>query len=927
MLRRFNKLKLAAALAGACAMSAGLGGCTGNESTAALLAQARQFQQQGDTGAALVQLKNALENDPADADARYQIATVYNETGEALAAEKEIRRALGFGYPIDAGMPVLAKALMLQGKYQKVLDETDQASVRNGIELLSLRGDASLALDKRTAAKEMYERVLFVRPEYPDALIGMGRLAFVNGDAEAARSYAERVLAADPRNTDALLFEGDLLRAQNQPDKALATYDKVLAVNPGHRSAHIEKAYLEIGIGRFDAAQADLAAARRNAPASLIITYTQALLDYSQGDSAAAQEALQNVLRVAPEHPPSLLLAGAVDLKLGSLNQAEQHLKHYLEKYPNNAYARKMLATTLLRNGKPPSALTVLKPMMKDHAQQDSQLLALAGESYMQVRDFNKATQYFERATVLEPKAAGLRTSLGLSKLGAGNNAQAVRDLREAVKLDATSSKAGMALVRTELGLGHFDDAYSAVLDLEKSQPDNGPVQDLKGMVFLSKQDAKQARAAFEKALRLQPSYFPAASNLAQLDTSEKNPVAARQHLLAFLEQNSGHVDAMTALAALAAAQQNNDEATQWLERASTENPDAIAPAVRLLTHYLLIGQKQKALTLARQVQVSHPDNPDLLDLLGKSQLANGETTNALDSYKRLAAALPRSAQVQMQVAALQILMRNTAAAEDTLKTALAMQPNFPAAQLAQAELQVRKGSYELALLTARQLQRQYPDAAAGYQLEADVLAEQQKAAQALPMYEKAFSFSKSSELLIKTNSALRQNGRAQEAEAQLAQWLRAHPDDTRVKLYKAETLLEAHQYRPAADHLENMLRQHPQNVAVLNNLAWTYQQTKDARAQQMAEEAYKLASDQPVVMDTLGWILVDQGDPARGLALLQKANVHAPAARDIRYHMAMAYFKIGDKASARRELDALMAGNMKFAQADDARALRKLLD
>jgi tetratricopeptide (TPR) repeat protein len=805
MLRRFNKLKLAAALAGACAMSAGLGGCTGNESTAELLAQARQFQQQGDTGAALIQLKNALENDPADADARYQIATVYNETGEALAAEKEIRRAFGLGYSIDAGMPVLAKALMLQGKYQKVLDETAQVSARNAVELLTLRGEASLALDKRTAAKAMYDRVLLVRPGFPGALIGLGRLAFVNGDAEAARSYAERVLAADPRNTDALLFEGDLLRAQNQPDKALATYDKVLAVNPGHRSAHIEKAYLEIGIGRFDAAQADLAAARRNAPASLIITYTQALLDYSQGNSAAAQEALQEVLRVAPEHPPSLLLAGAVDLKLGSLNQAEQHLKRYLEKYPDNAYARKMLATTLLRNGKPPSALAVLKPMMKDDAQQDSQLLALAGESYMQVRDFNKATRYFERATVLEPNAAGLRTSLGLSKLGAGNNAQAMHDLREAVKLDATSAKAGMALVRTELGLGHFDDAYAAVLDLEKSQPDNGPVQDLKGMVFLSKQDAKQARAAFEKALRLQPSYFPAASNLA--------------------------------------------------------------------------------------------------------------------------AALPRSAQVQMQVAALQILMRNTAAAEDTLKTALAMQPNFPAAQLAQAELQVRKGSYELALLTARQLQRQYPGAAAGYQLEADVLTEQQKPARALPMYEKAFSFSKTNELLIKTNSALRQNGRVQEAEAQLAQWLRAHPDDTRVKLYKAEALLAARQYRPAADHLENMLRQHPQNVAVLNNLAWTYQQTRDARAQQMAEEAYKLASDQPMVMDTLGWILVDQGDPARGLALLQKANVRAPAARDIRYHMAMAYFKTGDKASARRELDALMAGNTKFAQADDARALRKLLD
>ena len=49
-------------------------------------------------------------------------------------------------------------------------------------------------------------------------------------------------------------------------------------------------------------------------------------------------------------------------------------------------------------------------------------MLALAGETYMQVHDFNKASAYLEKAAALSPKAAGLRTSLGLSRLAQGDS-------------------------------------------------------------------------------------------------------------------------------------------------------------------------------------------------------------------------------------------------------------------------------------------------------------------------------------------------------------------------------------------------------------------------------------------------------------------------------------------------------------------------
>jgi Flp pilus assembly protein TadD len=125
---------------------------------------------------------------------------------------------------------------------------------------------------------------------------------------------------------------------------------------------------------------------------------------------------------------------------------------------------------------------------------------------------------------------------------------------------------------------------------------------------------------------------------------------------------------------------------------------------------------------------------------------------------------------------------------------------------------------------------------------------------------------------------------------------------------------------------LEHVRERQPDNAVVLNNLALAYQELGDARAGATAEAAYKHAGEQPDVMDTLAWILVGKGgskeDGVRGLALLQKAHALAPKARDIRYHLAAALAQQGDRAGARRELEALAAGDMRFAQADQVRGL-----
>ncbi|UMR32048.1 tetratricopeptide repeat protein [Massilia sp. MB5] len=117
--------------------------------------------------------------------------------------------------------------------------------------------------------------------------------------------------------------------------------------------------------------------------------------------------------------------------------------------------------------------------------------------------------------------------------------------------------------------------------------------------------------------------------------------------------------------------------------------------------------------------------------------------------------------------------------------------------------------------------------------------------------------------------------------------------------------------------------------MIVLNNLAWVYQQMKDPRALSVAEQAYKLQSSHPSVVDTLGWLLIEQGNTTRGIELLRKAIAGVPderAAGELRYHLAYGLHKSGDKAGARKELEKLLASGAQFPQLEEARSLLKQL-
>ncbi|WP_338762108.1 XrtA/PEP-CTERM system TPR-repeat protein PrsT [Massilia sp. METH4] len=439
--------------------------------------------------------------------------------------------------------------------------------------------------------------------------------------------------------------------------------------------------------------------------------------------------------------------------------------------------------------------------------------------------------------------------------------------------------------------------------------------------MLLARSDVDGARAAYLKALALDPAYLFALDNLANLDIAEKKPDEARKRYEAALAKDKKNAALMTSLARLEARLGKQAEAVRWLEQASRENPDDKAAASQLAAYYLQVGDRKKALTLAQKLQASDTADPAALGLLAQAQALDGQDEAALESYERLAGLLPQSPSVQVRIASLHWAARRTDEALRAVRKALNIAPDSVEALLLQHALLIDKKAFRDAVTAAQSLQARHADWPLGFKLEGDTLMAQQKPADAAQRYERALQVAPSGPMAIALHQALTAAGRQQEAGAQLRQWLDKQPADVPTRTYYASTLAGEGNHKAASQQYEQILRKAPENPVMLNDYAWALLQLKDGRALQYAEKAHKLAPNSPAIADTLAAVLLDKGDAARALPLLKTATEQAPAAHDIRLRLARALLLAGDRKGARAQCERLMAAT-DFQRHDEVRAL-----
>lgn len=889
-----------------CAALALLAACGRNE-PAQLVASAKEYLAKKDYAASAIQLKNALQKEPTNGEARYLLGVSLSETGDLVSAEKEFRRALEYQYPAAAVVPQLAKAMLRMGEAKKLLEEFGATKLDDPAAQAALKseiGFAHLGLRQFKEAREAFGAALAARPGDARARAGEARVMALERDLPGAMKAVDEVLAQSPAEPDALSLKAELLLAQNQVGPAKQTLGQLIQAQPDNGQARFALVSLLINEKSFDAARTELDAMKKAVPRDVRSRYLEALLEFRQGNPAKAKESILQVLKAVPDHAPSELLAGAIELQLRAFNTAESYLRKVLSRNPQSIVAQRLLAATYLGSGQIAKAEETLEPALR-RAPDDPVLLRLAGEAALAGGDFTKASELYARAATGDKDNAALRTRLAQARFASGEVDEALKDLEAASAMDSDRYQADLALIVAHLRKREYDKALAATATLEKKQPTNPLTFTVKGGVYLQKGDRKDARANFEKAVELKSDYLPAAANLARLDIADKQPDAARKRFEAIVAKDPKNELALLALAEVQAATGVPlKEVAQTLDRAVNANPKSVRARLAAINVQLRLKDMKGALAAARAASTALPDSPQILAALGRAQLAAGEPNQAVASFTTLANIMPQSPVPLMLLARAHVANKAYDAAIQSLGKALALQPDRLDVHRDAIAVYLAAGKPEEALADAKALQKARPKEAAGYVFEGEVLATQKKFSDAARAYAEALKRQPGPLLAIRQHVLLEAAGKREEADAALARWVREHPQDGVVRLYLADRDLGRKDYKAAAKGYREVLAVQPESPVVLNNLAWTLAQLKDPSALAYAEKAYKLAPNSGAIADTLGWILVERGDTKRGVELLGQAAAAAPNALEIRLHYAKALIKSGDKALARKELE-----------------------
>ena len=296
--------------------------------------------------------------------------------------------------------------------------------------------------------------------------------------------------------------------------------------------------------------------------------------------------------------------------------------------------------------------------------------LMLAAEAYVRMREFTTATAYYEKAASLHPDPPEALARLGMARYAAGDAAQGLATLEKAASLQTDSTHADVSLVMLLLTRQEFKQALSAAHHMQSKAPNNPIGFNLAGIALIGLNNPSDARSSFERAAALDPSYWPAASNLVRLDLAVGKRDAAKARIERALERGRTASRRWPRSCRLPVI--GDSSLNRW--RLCAGRPKALAPRFVLRVPILSSDWGIGPCPIAREVAAIAPGQPDALELLGSAQLAAGRASEALETFRDLSSRSPRSSAAHVRFAQAASALGDSPGAESSYRKALELE-------------------------------------------------------------------------------------------------------------------------------------------------------------------------------------------------------------------------------------------------------------
>lgn len=706
--------------------------------------RAIQYHERGEFASSIIELKNALQRNPENADARFLLGQIYLKTRNLAGAEKELLHAQKYGIPAGKLIEPLSRTWFLQGQFQKVLTELPLSAFSGADRslVLLIHGRAYAGLGRYEDARAAFEKVLESRQNDPAALIEIARLEIGANRLDTARQLLARLEHLDPTNLEVVALNGDVALKSREFRRAVARYRQVLKNIPGHIPTKVALASALLGFGETGEAERILESALRQSPRLSDANYLRAVLAVKQQDYEMALTHAERVLETKPNHEPSLLISATAYFATGLLPLAERNLRRFIQLNPDHAFATQLLSAIQkeaeMRNHRyqrafliddyalPADVAAFIDPYVEVRNILDVGLAYVDGlhDEFHQLREdrgadglmdearrmigrdkTSSAILLLERALERDPGLAEAWIVLGQINLRSGKFEKALEVSQSGLRNHGNRRDLLMLVAMSNFLTGNGDAALLALRSLEELDRDAPEVQFVSALIYRRLWAEKASRDKLERSLALNPEYAPAIAERARVALAEFEVHQAEAGLRRLSGRWPNDPRFLDLSGGLALIQGNFAGAAESYRSALMMRPTSVR-ALRLAYAEQRAGHVKESYAVLEDWRRSHPSDTDVLLALANKYLAAEQFLEASEIYSEFLHQRPNDIVALNNLALISLRLGETDIALAHVRRAIDYAPQDPRLMDTLAEIHLTRGESQQALPLLRRAGR-----------------------------------------------------------------------------------------------------------------------------------------------------------------------------------------------------------------------------
>jgi len=294
---------------------------------------------------AIIYLRRALEQQPADASLHNNIANAYKKSFELDKALYHYQQALKLDPNYAQAHNNLASMYALQNDMKQALNHY-RLAVHAQPDFVTAHFNLGLLLLKNNqldAAKKQFKNVLALHPDHIEATFYLGVLLLESNQLALAENAFDDVLANDGEHVQALTNLGVIALKRDQGQLAIDYFTKALGFDNQHQDARNNLAATFIHHDRFENALMHYDVLLQQEPHNIEYLYNAGVAQMALGHLQEAIDHFETILALQNNHFATLNNLAAIQIRLGDRQQAVTLLERALAAHPTDEASQFML--------------------------------------------------------------------------------------------------------------------------------------------------------------------------------------------------------------------------------------------------------------------------------------------------------------------------------------------------------------------------------------------------------------------------------------------------------------------------------------------------------------------------------------------------------------------------------------------------------